>query len=1192
VVRDDPDRAELAARLERFVATADPAIVLADRTIELATRLLPAAHGDVRVANVVAWTHWYRAMALPEDRATADLVLAIDLFGRVHQVDPSHVPAQLRGEFAAEGAPDAHSREDVGQYGRDRLAEGRHTGDLDALADAAAAFRHAAHGAPADHPELPSWLSNLSIALQLSHRATGDPDDLEESIVAARDAVALTENGHIDHAFRVNTLATAYQLRSYTTDSLDDLNTVITLSRQVVELTPAESPNRSGFLANLGVVLLGRHERTHAPADLDEALAVGQDAADAAPADQRPRLLSNVALMWLRRFEASGDAADLDRAVALGQEAVRTARDGDPQRLDILHNLALVRRTRYEHLGDVADLDAGVAAIREVERLLPDGHPHKALALDELASALLIRHDREGTAAHLDEAVAAASAAVEHSTGNRSGLPARRNSLAKALLDRHRLRGDRADLERAIAVARQAIADIADDDPDRAIVLGTLAAGLQRRFETGGARGDLDEAVGAWRAALAATAEGRPHRADLLGNLAGTLCLRYLTAGDPGDLVEGGDLARQAVDDTPAGHPNRPVRLSNLAVVLQQRHELLGDPADLHAAVVALQEVVRATPDGHADRGMFLSNLAVALSARDRVTGDDLDSAVAIADAAVRATPADHVHLAAFLRNLGNTLHQRHRREGGADDLDRAMDCLRAATEVPAAPVSDRAEAAARYAGLAADNGRWAEAADGYRIAVEALPLLAGRHQARADQQRVLATMTGVGCDAAAVAIRRGDPAGALRLLEQGRGVVLGRSLDLPGDLGALRDTDPALATRFEQLRDALDTPAGTQPGTGLTGDARHHLAAELDALIAEIRTRPGMADFLAPPTLSALAVVGPVIAVNVSRHRCDALILTPTGEVEVCPLPDLSRADATARANQLIDATRPGGEGSAADLREVLTWLWNVVAEPVLSHLDIRAGARTPPRLWWLPTGPLTVLPLHAAGTYDATGRNHGVLDLAVSSTVSTLRALAATRARPADPSRATALAIAVPEADGLPPLPNAEAEAAMVAAAIPGRAMTLVGPQATREAVLAALPSASVAHFACHATSEFTDPSASCLALSDGPLSVLDLGAIRAAGARMAYLSACETASGGALVDEAIHLSSAFQLAGYRHVIGTLWPIADDLAEQVARDVYADLATHPDDVSAAVRRATIHMRQRYPRNPHTWAAHLHLGP
>jgi CHAT domain-containing protein len=45
----------------------------------------------------------------------------------------------------------------------------------------------------------------------------------------------------------------------------------------------------------------------------------------------------------------------------------------------------------------------------------------------------------------------------------------------------------------------------------------------------------------------------------------------------------------------------------------------------------------------------------------------------------------------------------------------------------------------------------------------------------------------------------------------------------------------------------------------------------------------------------------------------------------------------------------------------------------------------------------------------------------------------------------------------------------------------------------------------------------------------------------AQLAFLSACQTARNPArdLLDEAIHLASAFQLAGYPHVVGTLWSV-----------------------------------------------------
>ena len=56
------------------------------------------------------------------------------------------------------------------------------------------------------------------------------------------------------------------------------------------------------------------------------------------------------------------------------------------------------------------------------------------------------------------------------------------------------------------------------------------------------------------------------------------------------------------------------------------------------------------------------------------------------------------------------------------------------------------------------------------------------------------------------------------------------------------------------------------------------------------------------------------------------------------------------------------------------------------------------------------------------------------------------------------------------------------------------------------------------------------------------------------LAYLSACSTGANDAteLADEGVHLVSAFQLAGFRHVIGTLWEVSYMHFVDVARVFY----------------------------------------
>jgi CHAT domain-containing protein len=97
----------------------------------------------------------------------------------------------------------------------------------------------------------------------------------------------------------------------------------------------------------------------------------------------------------------------------------------------------------------------------------------------------------------------------------------------------------------------------------------------------------------------------------------------------------------------------------------------------------------------------------------------------------------------------------------------------------------------------------------------------------------------------------------------------------------------------------------------------------------------------------------------------------------------------------------------------------------------------------------------------------------------------------------------------------------------------------------------------------------------------------------AELAFLSACETARPGAqLSDEAIHLTTACQLAGFRDVIGTLWTIADHAAVEFADAFYDTLLGTPGDVAAALHAATRRTRDAWLRRPSLWAAHIHVGP
>jgi CHAT domain-containing protein len=146
--------------------------------------------------------------------------------------------------------------------------------------------------------------------------------------------------------------------------------------------------------------------------------------------------------------------------------------------------------------------------------------------------------------------------------------------------------------------------------------------------------------------------------------------------------------------------------------------------------------------------------------------------------------------------------------------------------------------------------------------------------------------------------------------------------------------------------------------------------------------------------------------------------------------------------------------------------------------------------------------------------------------------------------------------------------------------------------DAVLSALADCGWAHFACHAISDPLSPSDSRLLLYDRSLAVRDISKLRLQNAELAFLSACSTARGSAqLADEAIHIASAFQLAGYRHVVGTLWPVLDATAARLTQGFYE---RHHRGVSPAeaLHAVVRELRAAQPLAPSAWAAHIHAGP
>jgi len=308
-----------------------------------------------------------------------------------------------------------------------------------------------------------------------------------------------------------------------------------------------------------------------------------------------------------------------------------------------------------------------------------------------------------------------------------------------------------------------------------------------------------------------------------------------------------------------------------------------------------------------------------------------------------------------------------------------------------------------------------------------------------------------------------------------------------------------------------------------------------------------------------AAAGPGPIVVVNISSYRCDAFLIE-RDRIRLLELRNLRLQEVNDKVQHL------GPSPFLLVTPSLLEWLWNVAAGPILETLGF---TQTPsddnwPHVWWILTGALSHLPIHAAGRHIK-GSTEAVLERVMSSYSSSIKALVYGRRHSVRKSAGSAsehaLLVAMPETPFQTALPSATDEVAMLNSLCQSLQLTPVKPPQLRKEVLEHLRACKIFHFAGHGLSH-VEPSQSCLLLKDwkdNPLTVGDLRdhRLQENSPFLGYLSACSTGANKAnrLIDEGIHLVSACQLAGFRHVVGTLWEVSDKHCVDIAKVLYETL-------------------------------------
>jgi hypothetical protein len=132
-----------------------------------------------------------------------------------------------------------------------------------------------------------------------------------------------------------------------------------------------------------------------------------------------------------------------------------------------------------------------------------------------------------------------------------------------------------------------------------------------------------------------------------------------------------------------------------------------------------------------------------------------------------------------------------------------------------------------------------------------------------------------------------------------------------------------------------------------------HELAHERNELLKTIQTLPGFETFLLPKTFSQLTPAadgGPVIAVNASMSRCDALVLLPDlNDVLHIPLPHFTLNDAhqlqqslyrALKQKNIVRGSDRGGRlaltNPEKEFEIILSQLWKNIVRPILDGMAI----------------------------------------------------------------------------------------------------------------------------------------------------------------------------------------------------------------------------------------------------------------
>ncbi|KAG1829955.1 hypothetical protein EV424DRAFT_1641855 [Suillus variegatus] len=587
--------------------------------------------------------------------------------------------------------------------------------------------------------------------------------------------------------------------------------------------------------------------------------------------------------------------------------------------------------------------------------------------------------------------------------------------------------------------------------------------------------------------------------------------------------------------------------------------------SDLDESIELHCDALLLCPPGHSDRSLFLNNLALSLADRFQQGGmmSDLDESIELHRDALLLRPPGHSDRSTSLNSLALSLRDRFHQRGVQSDLHEAFSLYSQLSQLSHAASRPYLRAAKSWAAFA-DTLDHASALLAYQTALQFLDqqvalLSSSSHHFDVIREAVSSLAT----DAFSCSVRHGALTTAVELVEQGRAVFwtqLARFSTPLDELSVSGDTGVALAEEFRRLSFRL-RKAFDQSSTEDQYPQIRQLTTQWDDVVSRIRMLPDFSRFLLPPLFSDLqkaAEDGPVIFVNASQYRCDALIVLSDEDPVHVPI-DITQTEAADLSSKFQSLSKEFGSlETQLKLVSILRKIWHGVVGPVVQALKV-SNIHHGSRIWWCPTAEFTLLPLHAAGAYEK--KRDSLSHIYISSYTPTLATLVCARRQVSlDASPQHFVAIGQGNPDGGRPLECVAPEIAFVAkrlAPVVSSFMRLEDSDATVKGAFDALNRNQWLHLACHGC------------LTDGN----HLNLPSQCNPQFAFLSACHTTVGDEKSpDESIHLAAAMQFSGFRSVIGSMWSADDEVAQEVVSGFYDHLIDDSDRLDCTRAAMALH--------------------